>query len=185
MTVRFLPAVALAAAALVGCNGDGKDVPPKVRPPGTIDVDEVRGPALTKALQEQKGKVVVVDCWATWCAPCVKKFPHLVELHTRYADKGLVCVSVSLDKLQPEGYTRDKVLDFLKEKGAAFPNFVVADPDEDEKVIAGSLGEDFTLLPYMALFDRSGRRVWGSSDRPKLTDEQLEKKIEGLLADAP
>lgn len=180
MSGRFLPAVALVAGTLVGCDtGDAR----KDKSPGAVDVEEIRAAALAAALKEQKGKVVVVDCWATWCAPCVKKFPHLVEMHKKYADKGLVCVSLSMDKSGPsDGYSKDKVLAFLKDKGAAFPNFILAEPDKDEKAVQKLLG-DFAGIPYMTVFDRSGRRVWASDERPKLSDEQLEKKIEALLAE--
>jgi hypothetical protein len=44
---------------------------------------------------------------------------------------------------------------------------------------------DFSAIPYMCLFDRSGRRVWASDTLPRLTDAQIDKKIETLLADKP
>src|SRR5262245_60465530 len=110
--------LALSAAACVG-SADEKAKPvggdEKVK---EVTVAEVRAPELEKFLKDQKGKVVLIDCWATWCAPCVKKFPHFVETHKKYADKGLVCVSLSLDKFTEDEFNRDKVLKFLKEKGA-------------------------------------------------------------------
>jgi len=148
-----------------------------------VTVAEVRAEAFDKAIKAHKDKVVVVDFWATWCAPCVKKFPHLVEMHKKYADKGLVCMSVSMDLLgSKDDYKKDKVLAFLKDKGAAFPNFVTADPDADGEKMEKTFGEDFRLIPYLVVFDKAGRRVWDSSNGPKMTDEQLEKKIEELLA---
>jgi thiol-disulfide isomerase/thioredoxin len=174
----LLPAFALIGFALTGC---ARDEPAK----GQVEVTEVRAPAFEKFIKEQKGKVVLVDCWATWCAPCVKKFPQLVERHKKYAEKGLVCVSVCMEKVsKPKEYDKEKVLEFLKEKKATFPNFIVADPDKDEEAFLKLLG-DFSLIPYMALFDRNGRRIWASDELPRLTDEQLDKKIEALLADKP
>jgi len=148
-----------------------------------VTVAEVRADALDAAVAGYKDKVVVVDFWATWCAPCVKKFPHLVALHEKYADGGLVCVSVSMDKLgPPEDYQHDKVLAFLKDKRATFPNFIAAEPEKDEKAIATRFGE-FSGIPYMAIFDKAGRRAWDSGDAgSKVTDEQIDKKIEELLA---
>jgi thiol-disulfide isomerase/thioredoxin len=150
-------------------------------PANAVTVKEVRADAFKAAIEGAKGKVVVVDCWATWCVPCVKKFPHLVELHKKYADKGLVCVSLSMDKVGDEDdYKPEKVLKFLKDKGATFPNFIVAEPRKDEEAMAKVIG-DFSAIPYMAVFDRTGKRVWTSDQ--KLTDEQLDKLIEEQLAE--
>lgn len=175
---RLGPAVALLGAALVGCTNDD-------HAKGKVEVTEVRAPELEKAIKGQKGKVVLVDCWATWCAPCVKTFPNLVQRHKKYADKGLVCMSVSMDKLgKQDSYDKDAVLKFLTDKKATFANFIVSEPEKDEEQLLKLLG-DYSLIPYMALFDRNGRRIWGSDDLPKLTDAQIDKKIEELLADKP
>ncbi|HEY3789761.1 MAG TPA: thioredoxin-like domain-containing protein [Urbifossiella sp.] len=156
--------------------------PPAAKPAATVAVEEVRGDALNAAIAKHKDKVVVVDLWATWCTSCVKKFPHFVELHKKYADKGLVCISVSMDRLTPTTYKKQSVLDFLKQKNAAFPNYVVLEPEDDEKALAARFGEDYRLIPLMVIYDKAGRSVWNSGDGPKMTDEQLDKKIEELLA---
>ena len=48
-----------------------------------------------------KGKVVVVDFWATWCPPCRKEIPDYIALQKKYADRGLVILGVSLDEISP------------------------------------------------------------------------------------
>ena len=58
----------------------------------TIDEDE-----LAEAIASHRGKVVLVDFWATWCLACTELFPHTVALHHRFADDGLVVLSVSFD----------------------------------------------------------------------------------------
>lgn len=178
--VSCLGVIAAAVTLSLPACGTGADDKAK-----NVSVAEVRADELDKAVADAKGKVVVVDFWATWCAPCVKKFPHLVEMHKKYADKGLVCISVSMDKLGPaDEYKREKVLDFLKEKGATFPNYIVANPEADEKKLAARFGE-FAGIPYMAVFDKTGRRVWDSDSTPfpaKEHAEKLEKLIQDQLA---
>ncbi len=151
-----------------------------------VTATEIRATDLEKSLKDNKGKVVLIDCWATWCAPCVKKFPHLVEMHKKYADKGLVCVSLSMDKygLDDDEYSKDAILKFLRSKGAAFPNFIVAEPKKDEEPLLKLIG-DFSAIPYMVMFDRAGKNVWASDQKPKLEDGQLEKLIEEQLAVKP
>lgn len=171
----LVPSVCLLIGAVAGCADE---------PAKNVTATEVSAKDLKKAVEDKKGKVVLIDCWATWCAPCVKKFPHLVELHKKYGEKGLVCMSLSMDKFGDEdAYKQEKVLSFLKDKGAVFPNYIVMEPKKDEEALLKFLG-DFSAIPYMVMYDRSGKKVW-SSDDMKLTDEQLDKKIEEHLAEKP
>ncbi|HJZ58690.1 MAG TPA: TlpA disulfide reductase family protein [Gemmataceae bacterium] len=171
-----LAGVVAAGAAVSAVAGLADD--PAAKPKGKIEITVAeKTDALDAAVKSNKGKVVVIDFWATWCAPCVKKFPHLVELHQKYADKGLVCVSVSLDDLEDKG----KALDFLKEKGATFPNFLlsVSGKEEDKK-----LEERYGLrgaIPHMVVFGRSGEKVWSATGE-KTTPKELDELIEAELA---
>ena len=49
-------------------------------------------------LKQYKGKVVLLNFWATWCAPCLKEFPHVQKLHERYKNQGLKVLAVSVDE---------------------------------------------------------------------------------------
>ena len=101
---------------IIGCGRNGAST-------GEVAVTEARFPDIDKAIKDQKGKVVLVDCWATWCPPCVKKFPHLVETQKTYAEKGLACIGLCMDKFNDEeNFSKEKVLSFLKDKKASFPN---------------------------------------------------------------
>ncbi len=165
---------ALGVLALALAAGRAADEP-------AVAVAEVKFDDLDKAVAAKKGKVVLVDFWATWCGPCVKKFPHFVELHKTYKDKGLACVSVSMDKEGPKAaYDKEKVLKYLKEQGAAFPNFIVLSPDDDEEKLNKRFGKE-AGIPFMALFNKEGKRVW-DSEQKKLTDEELVKLVEAELA---
>src|SRR5262245_46769570 len=89
---------AVAAGLLVGCAADsGAPGPGRARAGSDVELTEATAATIDRAVRERKGSVVLVDFWATWCGPCVERFPHLVGLHQKYGDLGLVCVSVSVD----------------------------------------------------------------------------------------
>ncbi len=106
---------------------------------------------LKQVTKKLNGKVVVVDFWATWCGPCKKKFPKVVEMYDQYRDKGLVCVSASVDDVEQEA----DALAFLKEKKAVFPNYL----------IEGATGEvvqkhwKFSGVPAYFVLDRNGKII--------------------------
>ena len=53
-------------------------------------------------ISDFEGKYILIDFWATWCIPCINGFPHIKELYTKYKDKGLVIINVSIDKEKDE-----------------------------------------------------------------------------------
>lgn len=67
-------------------------------------------------LSSLKGKVVIIDFWATWCPPCRKSIPDLIELKKKYGSKGFEIVGISLDT-----DTKNQVIPFMKEKGINYP----------------------------------------------------------------
>jgi thiol-disulfide isomerase/thioredoxin len=172
----------LAAAAvglLVGCEADsGKPGPGKARAGSDVELTEATAATIVRAVRERKGSVVLVDFWATWCGPCVERFPHLVGLHQKYADLGLVCVSINIEDQE----NRDAVREFLTRHKATFPNFLVTDFDTPEGRRA--LAERFGLggaIPFMAVFDRDGKRVWagpGSQMSPASLDGLIAREID-------
>ncbi len=71
-------------------------------------------------LERFRGKVVVVDFWASWCEPCRHSFPWLNEMQAKYADRGLVIIGVNVDRERADAER------FLREVPAGFP--IVYDP---------------------------------------------------------
>ena len=108
---------------------------------------------LLKAVSAHKGKVVVIDVWATFCVPCKEKFPHMVKLANEFRDKGVVFISVTID--EPED--KDKALAFLKKNDAWFQNFIIEDKDRSEK--AGDEKLYHSAPPVVHVFDRDGKLV--------------------------
>jgi thiol-disulfide isomerase/thioredoxin len=142
-----------------------------------IQIQSVKYDQLKEALKAQKGKIVVVDVWGTFCIPCMKEFPHLVELHQEHAKDGVVCMSVSVDDPTPE--KKAKALEFLTKKGATFQNFLL---DEDSEVWQKNW--KVNGVPIVFVFNRDGSQamMFNSEDPDKpFTYKDVKAKVEELL----
>ena len=78
-----------------GCKKKEPEPPPGGKPAPSFTLQDLKGNQIS--LSDFKGKVVVLDFWATWCPPCVKEIPHFIELYEQYKDKGFAMVGISLD----------------------------------------------------------------------------------------
>ncbi len=96
-------------------------------------------------LADLKGKVVVVDFWATWCGPCRTEIPGYIEMQKKYGDQGLVIIGVSLDQKGPK-----HVKKFVEENGM---NYTVV--MGDDKAIDAFGG--FDVIPTTFLIGRDGK----------------------------
>jgi thiol-disulfide isomerase/thioredoxin len=146
----------------------------------TAQVVDVAG--YQAAIANHPGKVVLIDCWATWCIPCREAFPHTVELSRKYGQQGLVVMSLSFDDPTPEGGPPPKVLEFLTQHQAAFENYVsraeLATPE------AAGLEIDDDILPHYKLYGRDGKLIkafsGGDPDEP-LTPDSIEAAVKAAL----
>ena len=135
-------------------------------------------------IKSHQGKVVVMDCWSTWCEPCVKEFPGLVKLHEKYGADKVACISVCFDyeglkKEKPEDY-EESVLKFLREQHAAFDNVISNEPSEE---MYGKFG--FPSVPAVFVYDRQGelaKRFENKDPKAKpFTYEDVGAEVEKLL----
>ena len=118
---------------------------------------------------ELKGKILMVDFWASWCGPCKESFPAMEELHKKYAGKGLVLIAVNVDE------NRKDMEEFLKKNAATFA--VVRDAAQKlvDKTGVGTMPSSF-------LIDAEGKvRFAHSGYHGNDTKKQYEEEIESLL----
>ena len=78
------------------------------------------------SMKDLKGKVVVIDFWATWCGPCVAEMPKMKELYAKYQDQGVEFIGVSLDQPKEQGGL-DSLKKFVKEHEIAWPQYYQGD----------------------------------------------------------
>lgn len=97
-------------------------------------------------LVDYRGKWVLVNFWATWCAPCREEIPDLVSLHNAHKDKDLVVIGVALDSTKPS------VLEFAAEQSISYP--LVFGNHKMSKQVG-----DVDVLPTSYLYDPTGKLV--------------------------
>ena len=128
-----------------------------------------------KLVQSQKGSVLVVDFWATWCKPCRAEMPQLVKLYEKLQAKGLKLVMISADEPEAEASAKK----FLKDSGAAALPSYVKRPKDDDKFIDSIDPKWQGALPALFLYDRTGKKVRAFIGESKMAD--VEAAIQKLL----
>jgi thiol-disulfide isomerase/thioredoxin len=107
-----------------------------------------------KMIAAQKGKVVLVDFWATWCVPCRKEMPEIAKLEAKLKVKGLVVVPISADEPENEAAARE----FLTKSGIKAPGYLKA-PKDDDTFIRAIDPKWSGELPALVLYDKTGKKV--------------------------
>jgi peroxiredoxin len=131
----------LSAALLLGANAAVPAVATKAAAPD-FTLRTMEGPNLR--LQEQRGRVVLVNFWATWCGPCRQELPQLNKLYDKYRGSGFVLLGVNIDD---DARTATELATKL---GVRFPVLL----DTDKKV---SRQYDMSAMPATLMIDRDGR----------------------------
>jgi RNA polymerase sigma factor (sigma-70 family) len=121
--------------------------------------------------RDLRGKVVLVDCWATWCNPCMQKMPALKKLYEKYHGQGLEIVGVCFDQ---DGTKGKKAIERL---GLGWAQVIVPAEDKARELWATATGID--SIPRLLLIDRGGVL------RADCTPGELESLITKLIAEKP
>ena len=120
-------------------------------------------------IAQWKGKVLVVNFWATWCEPCRKEIPEFMEMQDHFRDKGVVFVGIAMDQ-------KDRVASYSKEMGINYPVLV---GDMDVLTLAGTVGNLQGALPYTVIIDSSGKII--STHFGRLRREKMEPILTSLV----
>lgn len=172
--------MALLTCAAFGPFGCSPETPPApVQAPdaaaNTPPITLARVATVESLLRDARGKVVVLNIWATWCAPCVAEMPNFIKFYNAYKDKGVAFLSVSAD--DPAG-ADTQLRGFQRSKGIPFPIYVLEerDPDALGNVLKTELSG---ALPVTLLYARDGtlKKEW---DNP-IALEDLNAAVDGLL----
>lgn len=125
-------------------------------------------------LASEKGQVVLLNVWATWCGPCRVEIPELQTLHDKYQKRGFKVIGVSVDET-----AEDAVKQFVDEEKVRYP--VAFDPDGKVATILQT-----TVLPTSVIIDRSGKIVWRRVGRVRPNDlEEVHAIVEKALGVKP
>ncbi len=130
---------------------------------------------LEQRLAQEKGRVVLLNFWATWCEPCREEFPSLSRLQKAYAAKGLTVLGVSTD-LKSQAAQVEK---FLAEQRPAFPNYLKKPGGDDQDFIDAVDRSWGGELPFTVVYGRDGRKARVLSGKQAYGD--FEREVAKLL----
>jgi thiol-disulfide isomerase/thioredoxin len=174
------------AVGCAGCEGrSGDSAAPTeqaAESPEPISLELAGADEYRALIESHRGRVILVDFWATWCTPCQIQFPHTVALARELGPKGLSVLTVSFDAVSD----RVQALDFLEKTHARAAQLVhrlsrhgpTAESFDAFGLVAGS-------IPEYHLFDRDGRLVKRFAIDPTtdpFTLEDIDAAVKALLA---
>jgi len=169
-TRAFLFVVSISAIVWLACLAGSHPAQAAGKAPAKAPKHSVKRldkAGVDKYIELLKGKVVIVDFWATWCPPCRQEIPGFVELQKTYGDKGLVVVGLSLDD------ETEAVSEFYKAQKLNYPVFVVG---QDTTTAWGNI----EAIPTTFILDKAGKKV-GDPRVGYHPKETFEKEITPLL----
>lgn len=125
-----------------------------------------------QALSQWRGKVLVVNFWATWCAPCREEMPHFIAAQARDGNKGVQFVGIAVDQV-------DKVREFSQEIRLNYPALIGGLGAIE---LSKALGNELAALPFTIILDRDGSVV--HTQLGPLKAAQLDALLDRLLVPA-
>jgi cytochrome c biogenesis protein CcmG/thiol:disulfide interchange protein DsbE len=165
----------LACLGLAGCAGGGPDgptAPTAAEPLGARPLVARTQPQFQADLDALRGRVVVVNFWASWCVPCREEMPALEEVSQGYAEAGKPVTVIGVDASD----VRSEAARFLDEVGVTYPTVY------DQQGLRGGVAASWTVtgLPQTWFVAPDGSRAGRIAGR--LTVDDLRSRVDDLLA---
>jgi thiol-disulfide isomerase/thioredoxin len=164
-------AIAFAAAGFFFYQWRSGEAPPDAREAGRMvlaaklmGVDDKLQP-----FEQWRGKVLVVNFWATWCAPCREEIPAFIQFQERYRASGVQFVGVAIDQ-------KERVAPYARDMGINYPLLVGG---LETMEFARQLGNRHSVLPFTLVIDRAGKV--NTAQVGILRPEKLETLLKPLL----
>lgn len=120
-------------------------------------------------ISEWRGKVLVINFWATWCPPCLKEIPDFVALQEQYADKGLQFIGIALEDREP-------VAEYTAATNINYPILLGGD---NGIALSQQLGNNVGAVPYTLVVGRQGQIIFRHPG--ELSKQQIAEVIAPLL----
>ena len=139
-----------------------------------VELEPIDEAGIKELLQNNSGKLRLINIWATWCGPCVVEFPEFVTMNRMYRGRDFEFVSICLDDLEK----KDKALKFLKEKQASSKNYIF-NIDNKYAFIEAIDPKWPGALPYTMIVEPGGKIVYAKQN---IIDPA---KIKKLIVDDP
>lgn len=156
--------LAIIVCLLLGCGSSTK--PAQITTNYNFTLESNQGNKIT--LSDLKGKVVILDFWATWCPPCKAAIPKLIELYNKYQNQGVLVIGIALDD-------KDKVIKLVQEMGINYPVLF------DDKVT--SKNYEIQSIPTLFVIDQKGKQVHKEIGFSEEGFKTIEEKVNELLKD--
>lgn len=160
--MKYLIAFTILFCLLLQCGGSTK----VMQSSGIFDftLESNQGDKIT--LSKLKGKIVILDFWATWCPPCREAIPKLIKLYDKYQSQDLIVLGIALDD-------KNDVIKLAQEMKINYPVLF------DDKTVAKKY--EVQSIPTLYLLDKKGKQVHKEIGFSEEGFQQIEEKIVGLL----